>query len=105
MREGEHIASTNGRANAHNSAHGDTGRAETREHLGGFFMVGAKNLDDAIAIAELFPWRAGHRRSAAGDRDRGSSNRLDSPPQKSACATRLTRDAGSSTSLIYFALT
>lgn len=29
--------------------------AETREQLGGFFMVDADNLDDAIAIAERIP--------------------------------------------------
>jgi hypothetical protein len=29
--------------------------AETREQLGGFFMVDAKNLDEAIAIAERIP--------------------------------------------------
>jgi hypothetical protein len=29
--------------------------AETREHLGGFFMVDAKNLDEAIGIAGRIP--------------------------------------------------
>lgn len=29
--------------------------AETREQLGGFFMVEAENLDEAIAIAEKIP--------------------------------------------------
>ncbi len=29
--------------------------AETREQLGGFFMVEAENLDEAIAIAERIP--------------------------------------------------
>jgi hypothetical protein len=29
--------------------------AETREHLGGYFLVDAKNLDDAIGIAEKIP--------------------------------------------------
>jgi hypothetical protein len=29
--------------------------AETREQLGGYFMVEAKNLDDAINIAERIP--------------------------------------------------
>lgn len=29
--------------------------AETREHLGGFFLVNAENLDEAIAIAEGLP--------------------------------------------------
>jgi hypothetical protein len=29
--------------------------AETREQLGGFFMVDARDLDDAIAIAERIP--------------------------------------------------
>jgi hypothetical protein len=29
--------------------------AETREHLGGYFMVDAKNLDEAIAIAGRIP--------------------------------------------------
>jgi hypothetical protein len=29
--------------------------AETREHLGGYFQVEAKNLDEAIAIAERIP--------------------------------------------------
>ena len=29
--------------------------AETREQLGGFFMIDAKNLDEAIAIAERLP--------------------------------------------------
>ncbi len=29
--------------------------AETREQLGGYFMVNAKNLDEAIAIAERIP--------------------------------------------------
>ena len=29
--------------------------AETREHLGGYFMVEAKNLDEAIAIASRIP--------------------------------------------------
>ena len=32
--------------------------AETREHLGGFFMVDAKNLDEAIGIAGRIPERA-----------------------------------------------
>lgn len=29
--------------------------AETREQLGGFYLIDAKNLDDAIAIAERVP--------------------------------------------------
>src|SRR5262249_13319321 len=29
--------------------------AETREQLGGFFMIDAKNLDDAISIAARIP--------------------------------------------------
>jgi hypothetical protein len=29
--------------------------AETREQLGGFFMVDAKNLDEAISIASKIP--------------------------------------------------
>ncbi len=29
--------------------------AETREHLGGYFLVDAKNLDEAIAIASRIP--------------------------------------------------
>src|SRR5664279_2193853 len=29
--------------------------AETREHLGGYFLVDAKNLDEAIGIAERIP--------------------------------------------------
>jgi hypothetical protein len=29
--------------------------AETREHLGGYFVVDAKNLDEAIGIAERIP--------------------------------------------------
>ena len=29
--------------------------AETREHLGGYFLVDAKNLDDAIGIAARIP--------------------------------------------------
>ncbi|HEY3927707.1 MAG TPA: YciI family protein [Candidatus Koribacter sp.] len=29
--------------------------AETREQLGGYFMIDAKNLDDAIAVAERIP--------------------------------------------------
>ena len=29
--------------------------AETREQLGGFFMIDARNLDEAIAIAERIP--------------------------------------------------
>lgn len=29
--------------------------AETREQLGGYFMIEAKNLDDAIAVAERIP--------------------------------------------------
>lgn len=29
--------------------------AETREQLGGFFLIDAKNLDEAIAIAERIP--------------------------------------------------
>jgi hypothetical protein len=29
--------------------------AETREQLGGYFMIDAKNLDEAIAIAERIP--------------------------------------------------
>ena len=29
--------------------------AETREHLGGFFMVSAMDLDEAIGIAERIP--------------------------------------------------
>ena len=33
--------------------------AETREHLGGYFLVDAKDLDEAIAIASRIP--AAHR--------------------------------------------
>lgn len=29
--------------------------AETREHLGGFFLIDAENLDEAIAIASRIP--------------------------------------------------
>ena len=29
--------------------------AETREHLGGYFLVNAKDLDEAIAIAARIP--------------------------------------------------
>lgn len=29
--------------------------AETREHLGGYFLIDAKDLDDAISIAERIP--------------------------------------------------
>src|SRR6476660_394080 len=29
--------------------------AETREHLGGYFLIDAKNLDDAISIASRIP--------------------------------------------------
>ena len=29
--------------------------AETREQLGGFFLIGAKDLDEAIAVAERLP--------------------------------------------------
>jgi hypothetical protein len=29
--------------------------AETREHLGGYFLIDAKNLDEAIAIATRIP--------------------------------------------------
>src|SRR5262245_49277837 len=29
--------------------------AETREHLGGFYLIDAKNLDEAIGIAERIP--------------------------------------------------
>jgi hypothetical protein len=29
--------------------------AETREQLGGYFLIEAKNLDEAIAIAERIP--------------------------------------------------
>lgn len=29
--------------------------AETREHLGGYFLIDAKNLDEAIAIAARIP--------------------------------------------------
>ena len=29
--------------------------AETREHLGGYFLVEAANLDEAISIAERIP--------------------------------------------------
>jgi hypothetical protein len=29
--------------------------AETREQLGGFFLIDAKNLDEAIAVAERLP--------------------------------------------------
>lgn len=29
--------------------------AETREQLGGYFMIDAKNLDEAIAVAERIP--------------------------------------------------
>lgn len=29
--------------------------AETREQLGGFYLIDAKNLDDAIAVAERVP--------------------------------------------------
>ena len=32
--------------------------AETREQLGGFFLIDAKDLDEAIAIAARVPWRA-----------------------------------------------
>jgi hypothetical protein len=34
--------------------------AETREHLGGYFMIYARNLDEAISIATRLPmWRKG----------------------------------------------
>jgi hypothetical protein len=29
--------------------------AETREQLGGYFLIEAKNLDEAIAVAERIP--------------------------------------------------
>jgi hypothetical protein len=29
--------------------------AETREQLGGYYLINAENLDDAIAIAERIP--------------------------------------------------
>jgi hypothetical protein len=29
--------------------------AETKEHLGGYFLIEAKDLDDAIAVAERIP--------------------------------------------------
>lgn len=33
--------------------------AETREQLGGFYMIEAKDLDEALAIAERIPARTG----------------------------------------------
>ena len=37
--------------------------AETREHLGGYYIIDAKDLDEAIAIAARHP---GARRGSAG---------------------------------------
>ena len=46
--------------------------AETREQLGGYFLIDAKDLDEAIAIAERIPDGApGHRRGPAGHRETG----------------------------------
>ena len=39
--------------------------AETREHLGGYFLVEAKNLDEAIGIAGRIPGRASARSKSA----------------------------------------
>ncbi|MFO0970592.1 MAG: YciI family protein [Gemmataceae bacterium] len=33
--------------------------AETREHLGGYFLIDAEDLDDAIRIASRIPGRKG----------------------------------------------
>ena len=43
--------------------------AETREQLGGYFLIDAKNLDEAIGIAGRIPAGAlGHGGNPAGDR-------------------------------------
>ena len=40
--------------------------AETREHLGGYFLIDAPNLDDAIHIAARIPrCEEGHSRNSA----------------------------------------
>ncbi len=33
--------------------------AETREQLGGYFLIEARDLDEAMDIAARIPWRAG----------------------------------------------
>ena len=51
--------------------------AETREQLGGYFLVDAKDLDEAIEIAKTDPRRpTGHRRDPPGDGSRGRAGNL-----------------------------
>ena len=44
--------------------------AETREQLGGYFLIDATDLDAAISIAGRIPGAQGHRRNPAGFGDR-----------------------------------
>ena len=44
--------------------------AETREQLGGYYLIDAKNLDEAIDIAGQSRRQVGHRRSASDRRAR-----------------------------------
>ncbi len=50
--------------------------AETREHLGGFYLIYAKDLQDAVAIAARHPGARGNRGNPPGDGDSRPSNRL-----------------------------
>ena len=49
--------------------------AETKEHLGGFILIEARDMDDAIQVGARHPaWPAGQHRGAADLRYRGSSD-------------------------------
>ena len=51
--------------------------AETREQLGGYFLIDAKDLDEAISIAARIPARTpGHRRDPAGHGTPGPADGL-----------------------------
>ena len=57
--------------------------AETREQLGGYFLIDAKDLDEAIGIAARIPGaRRGHRRNPAGDGDPGPAAGLTGTKQR-----------------------
>ena len=54
--------------------------AETREQLGGYYLIDAKDLDEAIGIAATDSGRAlGNGRNPAGGGDCGSADSLSSP--------------------------
>ena len=50
--------------------------AETREQLGGYFLVEAKDLDEAIGIALRIPGLSSASRDPSGHRDPGAADNL-----------------------------